>query len=115
MFNFTKNKKDKSSVIFDLYINDIDFVIGRISKPEDSKITQEIKAIVKSDEKFSNFKVNLQDKNFGYSADWPMILAEWLADDKLINAISNLGGLIAFSFYFNSFVKNIAIIKFLLG
>lgn len=107
MFNFIKKKKEKPSIIFDFYVNDIDFVVGRINKLEDSKITQEIKTIVTNDKKFSNFKVRLQDKNFGYSADWSVILAEWLANDKWVNAISNLGGLVAFSEYFHFFVKNL--------
>lgn len=106
MFNFI-NKKEKSSVILDFYVNDIDFVVGRINKPEDSKIIQEIKTIVDNDKKLSNFKVLLQDKNFGYSADWSVILAEWLANDKWVNAISNLGGLVAFSGYFHSFLKKL--------
>lgn len=106
MFNFIK-KKEIPSTIFDLYINDTDFVVGRINKPEESKITQEIKAMVDNDEKFSNFKISLQDRNFGYSADWPMILVEWLAGDKWINAVSNFGGLVAFTAYFNSFLKTL--------
>lgn len=89
-------------VVFDFYLNDQDAVIGRIDDFRKSKILAEVKNDLASEKQLANFRINEFERNFGYTADWTLIAVEWLAKNDWINAISNLGGLVAFSSYFFS-------------
>lgn len=98
---FWKNP-NKGSVIFDFYLNDQDVATGKINNFKKSKLLTNIKNDMASEKQLVNLRMNEREHNFGYSADWTLVIIEWLAKNDWVNAISNLGGLIAFSSYFFS-------------
>ncbi len=99
---FYGRKSGKGELLFDFYLNDQDAVIGRIDDFRKSELLGEIKNDILAESSLSDLRSQENERNFGYSADWPLIIVEWLAKDNWVNAVSNLGGLIAFSSYFFS-------------
>ncbi|GEM_PF-4561246 len=96
------SKKTDGEPIFDFYLNDLDMVLGRISDFRKSKLLSDIKNVIGQETNLSQLKTQESEHDFGYSADWTQILVEWLARDDWMNAIANLGGLMAFTQYFFS-------------
>lgn len=92
--------KKVQSVLLDFYLNDLDVVIGRIDDFRQSKLLDELKTDISKEDKIVNLGAKESINNFGYSADWHLILVEWFAKSDWANAIANLGGLLAFSQYF---------------
>lgn len=100
-------KSSVSTPIFDFYLNDIDVVIGRIDDFRQSTLLNNIKSDINREVKITELGTKESINNFGYSADWHLILVEWFAKDDWANAIANLGGLLAFSQYFLSLWKKL--------
>lgn len=102
-----KLKESPSSPLFDLYISDLDVTIGNL---QDHKKSEKLKSVVddiKGEKLFAELSFSSEEKNFGYGADWVLILVEWFSKSDVANALANFGGIIGLAHTFSALLQKL--------
>lgn len=93
--------------LFDLYISDIDVTTGNL---QDYKQSEKLKGVIKDIKKevlFAELSCNSEEKNFGYGADWVLILVEWFSKSDVANALANFGGIVGLAHAFSALFQKL--------
>ena len=104
----TKKLEELSNMpLFDLYISDVDVTTGNL---QDYKKSEKLKGViedVKEERLFAELSFGSEEKNFGYGADWILILVEWFSKSDVANALANFGGIISLAHAFSALFQKL--------
>ncbi len=104
----TKKLGESSNVpLFDLYISDIDVTTGNL---QDYKKSEKLKGVIediRGEKLFAELSFSSEEKNFGYGADWVLILVEWFSKSDIANALANFGGIVGLANAFSSLFQKL--------
>lgn len=102
-----KLKESPNAPLFDLYISDLDVTTGNL---QDHKKSEKLKSVVddiKGEKLFAELSFSSEEKNFGYGADWVLILVEWFSKSDVANALANFGGIIGLAHAFSALLQKL--------
>jgi len=98
----TKSLGESSNApLFDIYVSDIDVTTGNL---QDYKKSEKLKSVIediKKERLLTELSFSSEEKNFGYGADWVLILVEWFSKSDVANALANFGGIIGLAHAFS--------------
>ncbi len=104
----TKKLGESSTVsLFDLYVSDIDVTTGNLQDHKKSEKLRSVIDDVKGEKLFAELSFSSEEKNFGYGADWVLILVEWFSKSDVANALANFGGMISLAHAFSTLLQKL--------
>lgn len=93
--------------LFDLYISDIDVTTGNLQDYKQSEKLRGVIEDIKKEVLFAELSCNSEEKNFGYGADWVLILVEWFSKSDVANALANFGGIVGLAHAFSALFQKL--------
>lgn len=100
--------RQKKKPVIDLYISGKEFIngISDDAKIKIGKVLNQLEGEIKTTTKIDIHKHTVDEKNYGYGADWPVALIEYIAHADWLKAIATTGGVITFAKHIaNAFKK----------
>jgi len=107
MIRITDDNEQDDDTVLDFYIGGREFLDG-IGDPARQKIknfSEELSLEFNSASLSCPESYRLQEKNYGYGADWIIVLVEFIANNDWIGAAAKVGGLISLGKHVRDFIK----------
>ncbi len=99
----------KKKPALDLYLSGKEFIngIGNDAKIKIGKVLNQLEGEIKDVTRIGIHEHTVGEKNYGYGADWPVALIEYIAHADWLKAIATTGGVITFSKHIASVFKKL--------
>ena len=107
MISVAKENKHDDEIALDFYMGGREFLdgIGEPAKQKVKNLSEEISLKFKNASLPYPESYRLQEKNYGYGADWIIVLVEFIANNDWIGAVAKAGGIISPGKHIRDFIK----------